>query len=322
MKKILALAAAILLSISGIMCHADGYSGPAYFLVAGPSLPLTCSQGQVFTLVSGTTYTPEYCSSPNTWMVFGGGSSGTVTSGSNYAIPTYGSAAGTVVGPGDFANNAGTNLMQSPTATQNLTYAGGQDGTNTGSLGAGILRGANQTATTATGYSGSVAGGALISGGSQASTATGAQSGSVEIGPGQNTGGGVQGVTIIEQEYNQGSGTHTQWSLQCADATTAQTADDCGATPPAILGVEDAHTGSVIEVHVRPSITPVLASAAVTLGDTVCAGATAGKVTDSGGTGPCGVGAGFTVGWGQLRSTLSWEPLRETRSPGNSSCIN
>ena len=193
---------------------------------------------------------------------------------------------------GDFYNTPASSLLHAGVSSTGLTYAAGIDGTNTGSGGVATLRGANQTG--AGSYSGAVAGGALVTGGSNASSSTVSQSGSVEITPGYSTAGGEEGVTIIGQAFKQGTGSHTQWTLQCLDGTNQQTANDCGASPTSFLGVTDAHTGSSVQVHTPPSITPIVASSAVTLGHTVCAGTTAGDVTDSGGTSPCSTG--ITVG--------------------------
>ena len=167
----------------------------------------------------------------------------------------------------------------------------GKDGTVNGPLGGAEIAGGNITSG---GGSGAVAGGVIVHGGNDASSTAASQAGSVEIEGGASTNGGEPGLLILGQNYHQGA-TVTQWNMQCATAS-ALTAQDCGASPVSALGVGDLHTGSVDEVHLIGSITPVNASGAVTLGHTVCAGSTAGKVTDSGVTGGCPTGAGFTVG--------------------------
>ena len=218
-----------------------------------------------------------------------GSGSGTVTWPTAPGLQNWQTGSGW--GPVYF-NTPTSGLMNSATGpTTSDSYAGGQDSAaGSSTLGGATLRGANNTATTGAG----TAGGAVVNGGNNASTTTSSQSGSVEIEPGTSTAGGQQGVAIYGQIYQEGSGSFTQWNLVCSDASTRQTADACGASPTNIIGVMDTHNGSYIEVHTPPSISPVNASAAVTLGHTVCAGATAGEVTDSSGTGPCSTGT--TIG--------------------------
>jgi hypothetical protein len=169
-------------------------------------------------------------------------------------------------------------------------FQGGQDTSSLSTLPNALFRGSDQTGT---GGAASIAGNVYFRGGNNAGTSGTSQAGSVELTPGMSTAGGQQGLLVIGQMYNQGAGTETQWNLQCVTAA-AMTVQDCGASPTKFTGVGDAHTGAVVQVHVPPSQTPVNASAAVTLGNTVCAGSTAGKVTDSGGTDPCTTG--ITVG--------------------------
>jgi len=167
------------------------------------------------------------------------------------------------------------------------------DASSTGSLGALQVRGANQTGT---GGSGTVAGGMSVEGGSNASSSGSSQAGSVELEPGASTAGGEQGLLVIGQHYTQGTGSITQWGLNCLQTSGPMVAGDCGASPSSALGVSDAHTGGFIEVHVPPSISPAISSNTAVLGDTVCIGAASPDVTDSGGTAPCGAGQGFTAG--------------------------
>jgi hypothetical protein len=187
------------------------------------------------------------------------------------------------------AANTYENFVQS-TAT---TFEGGSDGSSLGVLGQGIFRGGDQT-----GAGGAFSGGgsALIRGGNNAATNAGSEAGSVEIAPGMSNGAtqGQQGLLILSDFYIKGGGTSTQWNLQCIVGTTAMTVNDCGATPPLIQGVAAQVNANTVLTHTLASQTPVNASAAVTVGDTVCAGATAGVVTDSGGTGQCTTG--ITVG--------------------------
>lgn len=169
----------------------------------------------------------------------------------------------------------------------------GTDASSSGSLGSLTVRGANQTGA---GGSGTVAQGLELSGGANAGTSAASQSGSVELEPGDSTNGGEQGVLIIGQHYNQGLGVITQWNLECLSAAGAMIAQDCGASPANILGPTDFHSGSVVEIHEPPSISPVNLSNTATLGHTICVGAASPQATDSGTTGNCPAGAGFTAG--------------------------
>lgn len=82
----------------------------------------------------------------------------------------------------------------------------------------------------------------------------------------------------------------TQFNLQCQSA--ADTVANCGASPSVVYGaLQNAYStsgGVILEEVVKLGKVPINASAAVTLGHTVCAGSSAGQVTDSGGTGNCG----------------------------------
>ncbi len=187
----------------------------------------------------------------------------------------------------------GTNKLQSPTSTQALTYIGGQDASANSALGSVTLRGANETGA---GGASSQGGGALHAGGSNAATNTASAGGSAELLAGSSTGAtstGLQGLLLVAESYAQ-SGTVTQWNLECY-TSTAKTATDCSASPKVIAGIALSKSSTIqVTVAAAPSEIPVNASAAVTIGHTVCAGTTAGKVTDSGGTTPCGTG--ITVG--------------------------
>ena len=121
--------------------------------------------------------------------------------------------------------------------------------------------------------------------GSQTSTAN-VKGSPLEISAGEseNVSPGQQGLLITTLSYVKGA-TNTQWNLQCSQNTQMQ-AQDCGASPTNILGVlQGIHTNTAVVVNTGE--VPINASSAVTLGHTVCAGTTAGKITDSGGTGAC-----------------------------------
>jgi len=109
---------------------------------------------------------------------------------------------------------------------------------------------------------------------------------------------------MIGPSYVKGA-TVTLWNLQCYSAA-AQTVGDCGASPGNFLGVAElVNTNTVNVLSVQGAQTLVNASSAVTRGDTVCAGTTAGKVTDSGGTTACTTG--FTVGT-VVATSGTWNP--------------
>lgn len=122
----------------------------------------------------------------------------------------------------------------------------------------------------------------MIRGGNNAATNAASQGGSIELTPGKSTGAtqGLQGLLTFNHMFVKGGGTSTQWNLQCF--TAAMTVNEGGATPTNIAGVAHTVGENTVETHVLGSETPINASAAVTAAHTVCAGATAGEVTDSG----------------------------------------
>jgi hypothetical protein len=186
-----------------------------------------------------------------------------------------------------------SNAITDSVSTTGMTYQGGIDSSANSALGGIVTRGADETGA---GGATSAGGSAIIRGGNNAATNAASMAGSVELIPGLSTGAtqGEQGLLAISENYVLGGGTSTLWNLQCIVTTTAMTINDCGASPSQIVGVAMAVNANTVQVHSLASQTPVNASAAVTVGDTVCAGTTAGKVTDSGGTTPCTTG--FTVG--------------------------
>jgi hypothetical protein len=133
-----------------------------------------------------------------------------------------------------------------------------------------------------------------VEGGSNAATNAASQAGGVELIPGASTGStqGLQGLDLQGSVYVKGA-TVTQWNLECESA--AMTVADCPATPNNWLGIAEVVNTNTVQV-LTDAQTFVNASAAVTLGHTVCAGSTAGKVTDSGGTASCTNAQGSTVG--------------------------
>jgi hypothetical protein len=271
----------------------------------------SCSAGS-FVLVSGGGGGVTSISGDGT-IITNAASTGAVTltiAGTSGGIPYFSSATGwassALLGATDIVvgGGAGTapsasalqvvaSTVQNSVASTAVVYQGGQDASSLGNLGFATLRGANQTGA---GGAFSAGGAAIVTGGSNVSTNAASQAGSVELIPGSSTAAtqGLQGLLFISESYVKGGGTSTQWNLQCIVTTTAMTVNDCAASPQNVIGVALQVNTNTVLVHILGSQTPVNASAAVTVGHTVCAGTTAGTVTDSGGTAACTTG--FTVG--------------------------
>lgn len=179
-----------------------------------------------------------------------------------------------------------SNDLSNTTTTQAQTFQGGQDASANSALGAATFRGASQTGA---GGATSAGGNALFAGGSDAATNTASTGGNVELQSGRSTGTsstGLQGLMLITHSYAQ-TGTVTQWNLVC-HTTTANAVTNCAGTPQNIAGVAVALSGTVSVLVAEPgSEVPINASAAVTLGDAVYGGGTAGKVTDCGASSGC-----------------------------------
>lgn len=201
-----------------------------------------------------------------------------------------GGGAGSAPTTGD-VQDISNELNSASSATQAVTYAGGQDASSSSALGNATFRGANQTGA---GGASSAGGSALLGGGTNAATNAASQGGGVELLPGASTGStqGLQGLLVEATIYVKGT-TVTQWNLECESA--AMTVADCAASPTSLLGVAEVVNTNTVQLVLAGEI-PINASAAVTLGHTVCAGSTAGKVTDSAGTATCTNSQGATVG--------------------------
>lgn len=188
-----------------------------------------------------------------------------------------------------FQENGG--LLYGSLSGSNVSYTAGIDGNVNSAEGGAAVRGGDIVGS---GGASSAGGFLLLRGGNSVATNAASQAGSVLIVSGQSTGAtqGLQGFTQIGQAYIKGA-TVTQWNLQCASA--AMTVADCAASPVNWLGVAEKVNTNTVVMLLSPSLSPINASAAVTLQHTVCAGSTAGKVTDSTGTALCST-AGTTVG--------------------------
>lgn len=211
-------------------------------------------------------------------------------SGTTNYIPKW--TAAQTQGNSDFGNFV-SNRLNCAGSGCTATYGGDQDNAgNNAALGSVIVRGADQGSAAG---SASVAGQVYIRGGNSAA-ASGGTAGSTEIAAGENTGGANPGLLTAVQAYTWSVTSPTQYYLQCPSAVGAKAVADCGASPGNWIGVAQSVSARAVNVIVPPFEAPIAASAGVTLGHTVCAGATAGEVTDSGGTGPCAPNQGTTVG--------------------------
>lgn len=213
-----------------------------------------------------------------------------ITGFQNTTLPAFNSSGNLITS----SFQDGINKMQAAANPETtIAYIGGQDGAANAALGDGQFRGANQTGT---GGSSSTGGNGLFAGGYNQATSLASIAGNAELIAGWSYGAtntGLQGLLLIVDSYAQ-TGTVTQWNLECF-TSTSKTVTDCGASPTNIAGVAEVLNGSVqVSVLDVPSDAPINASAAVTVGHTVCAGATVGKVTDSGGTTDCA--SGVTMG--------------------------
>lgn len=229
-------------------------------------------------------------------------SGGVLYASSGVAITSSGVLAASALVKGGGAGSAPTSgdvqdisneLNSASSATQAVTFAGGQDASSSSAIGNGVFRGGNQTGA---GGAGSTGGGALLEGGTNAATNAASQGGSIELLAGASTGStqGLQGLMVQLAVYVKGS-TVTQWNLECESA--AMTITDCAATPQNFVGVAESVGSNTVQIApMTGGQIPINASAAVTLGHTVCAGSTAGKITDSAGTSTCTNSQGPTVG--------------------------
>lgn len=287
----------------------------------GATLPATCktTTGDVFFLTSGTTGVYS-CTSTNTWTQPGGSGSGatipSVTnlisgdgagngadsgivpanveqSSSNIGSLTIIKSGGGRAAVGSGIGESGGALFATAGNSGNLTYGAGQDTNANNKLGSATVRGGNVNGS---GGAASSGGDVVVTGGSNVATNAASQGGNVAIIPGPSTGAtqGLQGWLEIFHYYVKGA-TVTQWNGQCESASATVT--DCGASPAnGVIGVAQTVNTNTVLVKVAPSQSPINASAAVTLGHTVCWGSTAGQVTDSGGTAPCTNSQGAQAG--------------------------
>jgi hypothetical protein len=177
-------------------------------------------------------------------------------------------------GSGDVTANGKfqSSVFGSATTAGNVTVRGGTDATSSAVPGGLVTRGADNADT--------------------ASTAVG---GMLLERPGLLTASapaGTMGVREAGNGYFKGA-TVTRWNVQCM-TKTANTTADCPAasTNGNILGVASNNITPVLVIE--SGSVPINATAAVTIGHTVClSSSTAGMVTDSGGTNPCATNPNF-----------------------------
>jgi hypothetical protein len=224
------------------------------------------------------------------WTLLNGGSGCTSAGAINDLQKSNGSG-------GCIASNVVENggLLQASSAGQGLTYSADQDANVNSVLATVILRGANISGA---GGSSSYGGNVAIRGGNNSGTNTASSAGSLDLFPGISNSAtpGQQGLIILSGSYLAGT-TVTQFNLQ--HLSGAMTTADAGAMPTDLIGVAEAiFTASAthtVLVTFEGQI-PINASAAVTVGHTVCAGSMIGQVTDSGGTASCTPIQGATAG--------------------------
>jgi hypothetical protein len=148
----------------------------------------------------------------------------------------------------------------------------------------------------------------------------GTQAGSLALYAGAGLGGpgaAANGMLQIGEVFYGTTTNSTLWHLQC-QAGADQAVQNCGATPAYILGVAQNITTNTVLVIFDGEVPVSCSGAGCTLGHTVCAGAAAGMVTDSGGTGPCTTG--FLVG--VVNRTTGTYALADNTNVGGASNTN
>lgn len=158
-----------------------------------------------------------------------------------------------------------------------------------------------------------VGGGLRVQGADGSNTGSATGGGYLVLRPGMLTGAspaGVMGIATFGNGFLAGA-TVTQWNWE--HITASFTVQDAGTTATDGFCVASNATSPVY--CIQEGLSPINATAAVTLGHTVCTGATAGKVTDSGGIGACTLGSQvgvvvatsgtYIVGSGQTTATVT-----------------
>jgi hypothetical protein len=231
----------------------------------------------VYQATSGPTYASD------SWSLsdqIGSGTNGTSTLQFQHA----GTSGATSISFPGLNFNAGTikaNLAATP-----VTLQSGLNGSTTQGL--LTLMGGNVTGGSAAVKGGNV----LLTGGSDASTSASSFAGSVQVEAGGSSSNGSNGLVQVVPSFAKGT-TVTAGNLECF--SSAMTVADCGASPTNVIGVaQGTVSASPISVVTGGEVV-VNSSNAATVGHTVCAGSTAGQVTDSGGTAACTLSTGIGV---------------------------
>lgn len=189
--------------------------------------------------------------------------------------------------PGDIAET-GLVVDRFGDVTTRGTFQSGTFGSST-STGDVIVRGGTDS------NAAIVSGGLVARGADNASAASTAAGGMLLERPGLLTGtspAGSMGIREAGNGYLKGS-IVTRWNVQCM-TKTANTTADCAAasTNGNVLGVASSTSTPVLVIE--SGNVPINATAAVTIGDTVClSSSVAGLITDSGGTSPCATNPNF-----------------------------
>lgn len=185
------------------------------------------------------------------------------------------------IGTTNSIQQTNSNLFVAGNSFRGPSFNGGANGINIT-----VQGGLDSSATT------NVTEGGQISRGGDESGATGTNVGGYYTARGGmvTSAAGLQGVGNSGNGYFAGA-TVTQWNLQ--HITASWTVQDSAANAADAIGV--ATNAATPVLVIQNGNVPINASAAVTIGHTVCTGATAGKVTDSGGVAACTLGTSVGV---------------------------
>jgi hypothetical protein len=251
------------------------------YVTASSSSSVTSSQNLfiqgTYQNSSSPTYAADQWSFQNT---IGSGTNGTST----LTIGHGGTSGATSISFPGLNFNSGAikaNLAATP-----VTVQSGLNGSGTQAL--LTLMGGNVTGGSAAVKGGNV----LLTGGSDASTSASSFAGSVQVEAGSSSSNGFNGLVQVVPSFAKGT-TVTAGNLECF--SSAMTVADCGASPTNVIGVAQGTVSASPISVVTDGEVVVNSSNTATVGHTVCAGSTAGQVTDSGGTAACTNGTGIGI---------------------------
>jgi hypothetical protein len=136
------------------------------------------------------------------------------------------------------------------------------------------------------------AGSVLVQGGSSASSSSTAYAGSVQLESGGSSNNAQEGIVQVVQLFHVGA-TATTGNIECF--ASQMQVQDCGASPTNVVGILQGQASTSPVTVVLQGMAVVNSSNSATVGHTVCAGSTAGEVTDSGGTSACTLSTGIGI---------------------------